>query len=297
MSIVALGALILLAVALAWPVPRIMAGFTTFRRAPRAALVVWQASAVAAVLAALFAAPAAVPIFLGGPERGEEHVVPVAVAAAVSAVVAARLLLSGHRVGTNLRAVRRQHRRLVDLLAVHGDTQVRVLEHPTPTAYCVPGLQRRVVLTQGTIDTLPGRELDAVLAHERAHLVARHDLVMEFFTVVHEAVPRFVRSATALREVNLLIEVLADRAAVRETSAVTTGRAIVSMAGGPKPAGTMALRETPSAARLRLGLLEEEPIAGLPPALVSVAMYAFAASLVAMPVALLVLALAERGGA
>ncbi|EWT02128.1 Zn-dependent protease with chaperone function [Intrasporangium oryzae NRRL B-24470] len=288
----ALAALILLAVALAWPVPRVMAGLTAFRRAPRPALVVWQATAVAAVLAALFAAPAAVPLFLDGSGPVDEQLIPVAVAALLSGIVAARLLLSGHRVGTNLRAVRRQHRELVDLLAVHGDTQVRVLEHPTPTAYCVPGIQRRVVLTQGTIDTLPGRELDAVLAHERAHLVARHDLVMEFFTVVHEAVPRFMRSSAALREVNLLIEVLADRAAVRETSAVLTGRAIVRMAGGPKPAGTMAIREAPSAARVRLGLLDDEArIAGMPPALVSVGMYAFALSLVAMPFALLVGAL------
>jgi Zn-dependent protease with chaperone function len=284
-----IAALAVLAVALAWPVPRLMAGFTVFRRAPRSALVVWQATAVAAVLAALFAAPAAVPLILSEDGRLLDHLGLISLAGAISGVVLARLLLCGHKVGTNLRAVRRRHRDLVDVLAVHGDTFVRVLEHPTPTAYCLPGSKRRVVLTQGTIDTLPGQELDAVLAHERAHLAARHDLVLEFFTVVHEAVPRFIRSDRALREVQLLIEVLADRAAVREVGALPTARAIVMMAGGPKPAGSMALREAPSAAKVRIGLLHGRRIAGLDVTAASTLMYAFATSLVAAPVTLLAL--------
>ncbi|HET7399762.1 MAG TPA: M56 family metallopeptidase, partial [Intrasporangium sp.] len=279
--------LVALALALAWPVPRLMAGFTAFRRAPRAALVVWQATAVAAVLSALFAAPAALPLIVRREDRLLDHVGLIGAAAAVSGVVLARLLLSGHRVGRALRAVRRRHRELVDVLAVHGDAHVRVLEHATPTAYCLPGSRRRVVLTQGTIDTLPGRELDAVLAHERAHLAGRHDLVLEFFTVVHEAVPPAVRSEAALREVQLLIEVLADRAAVREVGPLPTARAIVRMAGGPKPAGSMAVRETPSAARLRIGLLDGRSIAGFDVSVASAGMYLFAGALVALPMALL----------
>lgn len=276
-----------LALALAWPVPRAMAGFTVFRRAPRAALVVWQSTAVAAVLSAIFAAPAAIPLLLRPDERLVDHVGPLAVAAAASGVVLARLLLAGHRVGRNLRTVRRTHRELVDLLAVHGDAHVRVLEHPTPTAYCLPGARRRVVLTQGTIDTLPGRELDAVLAHERAHLVGRHDLVLEFFTVAHEAVPPLLRSEAALREVQLLIEVLADRAAARAVGTVPTARAIVRMAGGPKPPGSMAIREAPSAAQVRISLLEARSIAGVDASAASGLMYLFAALLVALPVLLL----------
>lgn len=284
-----IAALVALAVALAWPVPRLMAGFTAFRRAPRSALVVWQATAVAAVLAALFAAPAAIPLIVADEGRALDHIGLISVAGAISGLMLARLLIVGHKVGTNLRAVRRKHRDLVDVLAVHGDTTVRVLEHPTPTAYCLPGSKRRVVLTQGTIDTLPGQELDAVLAHERAHLTARHDLILEFFTVMHEAVPTFLRSDAALREVQLLIEVLADRAAVREVGALPTARAIVMMAGGPKPVGSMALREAPSAAKVRIGLLGGRTIAGVDVTAASTVMYAFATSLVAAPVALLAL--------
>jgi Zn-dependent protease with chaperone function len=288
--------LVVLAVLLAWPVPRVLARATSLRRAPRAALVLWQSTAVAAVLAALLAAPAAIPLLIGSQLRLSEHGVTLAVAAALSGVVAVRLLLSGDRVGRNLRTARRRHRDLVDLLGVAGegaDRHMRVLEHTTPTAYCVPGVRRRVVLTQGTLDRLGPDELSAVLAHERAHLGARHDLVMEFFTVVHEAMPGVLRSEAALREVHLLIEVLADRAAVRHAGAVSTGRAIVAMAGGPKPAGAMAMADSTRVATARIGLLDAERIAGLPIRAVAVMMYAVSAVLVAAPLALYLGAIAE----
>jgi Zn-dependent protease with chaperone function len=288
--------LVVLAVLLAWPVPRVLARATSLRRAPRAALVLWHSTAVAAVLAALLAAPAAIPLLIGSQLRLSEHGVTLAVAAALSGVVAVRLLLSGDRVGRNLRTARRRHRDLVDLLGVAGegaDRHMRVLEHTTPTAYCVPGVRRRVVLTQGTLDRLGPDELSAVLAHERAHLGARHDLVMEFFTVVHEAMPGFLRSEAALREVHLLIEVLADRAAVRHAGAVSTGRAIVAMAGGPKPAGAMAMADSARVATARIGLLDAERIAGLPIRAVAVMMYAVSAVLVAAPLALYLGAIAE----
>ena len=204
------------------------------------------------------------PWLVGSAPRLRDTWPVVVVAALVTGIVAVRLLISGDRVGRNLRSVRRRHRELVDLIATEGDGHTRVLEHPTPTAYCLPGVRRRVVLTQGTIDRLSPDELEAVMAHERAHLAARHDLVMEFFTVVHEAVPRFVRSSRALHEVHLLIEVLADRAAVRRAGVVTTARAIVGMADGPKPAGAMAIRESTADAKARIELLEGGPVAGLP---------------------------------
>ncbi|WP_323097259.1 M56 family metallopeptidase [Intrasporangium sp. YIM S08009] len=292
---VVVGALVVLAALLAWPVPRLLARVTVLRRAPRAALVLWQATAVAAVLAALLAAPAALPALLGDRARLADTWPVVAVAGATSAVVAGRLLLAGDRVGRQLRAARRRHRDLVDLLGAPGegrDRDMRVLEHATPTAYCVPGVRRRVVLTQGTLARLAPDELDAVLAHERAHLAARHDLVMEFFTVVHEAVPRFLRSDAALHEVHLLIEVLADRAAVRRTDPVTTGRAIVAMADGPKPLGAMAIRESTHVAKARIELLDADRIVGLPAGVVGVGMYAAGVLLVAAPLALYGLAIA-----
>ena len=285
-------ALVALALLLAWPVPRLLARVTTVRRGPRAALVLWQSTGVAAVLAALFAAPAAVPWLVGSAPRLRDTWPVLALAGLLTGIVTVRLLVSADRIGRNLRSVRRRHRELVDLLATRDDGHTRVLEHTTPTAYCLPGVRRRVVLTQGTIDRLTPDELGAVMAHERAHLSGRHDLVVEFFTVVHEAVPRFMRSSTALREVHLLIEVLADRAAVRRAGVVTTARAIVGMAGGPKPAGAMAIRESTAAAKARIELLQGGRVGGLPAPVASTLMYAASILLVAAPLTLLLLAFA-----
>lgn len=275
--------LVTLALVLAWPVPRLMARIGTFRRAPRAALVVWQSVSIAAVLSALAAAPAVLPQ-IGRQSGGPGSIGAWAVAAAtLSGLMLAQLLLSGVQIGNRLRTLRRRHRELVDLLAAPGDDRVRVLEHPTPTAYCLPGRRSRVVLSQGTIDALPAEQLRAVLAHERAHLRARHDLILEFFTVLHTAVPPFLRSHEALSEVRLLAEVLADRTAVKTVGAVSMARALVALAGSTAPDAAMGAGG--SSARIRLDLLPE---ATRPRIFLSLLMFGFAALTLGAPFALVI---------
>jgi hypothetical protein len=202
----------------------------------------------------------------------------------------ARVLVSGHQIGTRLRATRRRHRDLIDLLSnapegrnEPGHPQLCVLEHSTPTAYCVPGLRSRVVLSQGTIDALSAHEIEAVLAHERAHLRERHDLILEFFTVIHTALPPILRSPEALREVQLLAEVLADRSAVKAVGPVTTARAVVTMAGSSAPDATMGAGC--STARIRLELLHEATRSRI---LLPLVMFGFAALALGTPIALVV---------
>ena len=279
MSTVAALVLALTAVVLAWPVPRLMARHEGFRASPRPALVVWQAVSLSAVLAALLAAPVGVRLVEHPDQPLTDHLW-VVLAAAASATMLARLLLSGHRVGTRLRSVRRRHRELVDVLATRSDAQLRVLEHPTATAYCLPGLRQRVVLTAGTMERLRADELAAVLAHERAHLRARHDLVLEFFTVLHEAVPRPVRCHTALQEVRLLVEVLADRRAARTVGQLPMARALVALAGGDHPEAMLGAGGTPSAAQVRLELLAATQRVDVAR---STVMFVFAAAVVSAP--------------
>lgn len=232
-------ALLLVALALAGPAPRLLARVEGLREVPRAALVLWQSTSLAAVVAGL----AAGPMFRAGTNLLSDHPALRTVAAwlglAVSLATLGLLLASGHRTGTRLRRIRRRHRELVDVIALEPQTvgagRLRVLEHPTPTAYCVPGLRQRVVLSQGTIDALDSDELFAVLAHERAHLRARHDLVLEFFTVLHTAAPRRLRSEDGLAEVNLLVELLADRWAARQAGPEPLARALVELAGAERP--------------------------------------------------------------
>lgn len=218
-----------LAVLLSGPVPALLARWTVLRRAPRAAMVLWQAVALAAVLSALGATLALVTTALPADELRWYDVMVAVVGLTTTAVVAGRLLLTGHLVGTRLRAVRRRHRELLALTA-EEDEGVLVVEGGAPMAWCVPGLARgRVVISRGAVDQLADEERAAVVAHERAHLDARHDLVLEAFTVLHQAFPRWVSSAQALREVRLLTEVLADQAAVRRHGTLTLARALVAL--------------------------------------------------------------------
>lgn len=227
----------LLALALAGPVPWATAQLTALRRTPAAALAWWQCLALAAVLSAL-AAGVALLTTAWPPGDLPLAWVEAVVAGFVTAVVLVRLVWAGHSVGTELREMRRSHLEQVALVARRTDDGVMVLDHPVPVAYCVPALGRsRVVLSEGAVQRLTPEQLEAVVAHERAHLRSRHDLLLEVFAVLHRAFPRFVASRTARWEVSLLVEVLADRAAARRCGARALATALVEVAA-PAPAGS-----------------------------------------------------------
>ena len=224
-----------LAVLLAGPVPALLLHVPSLRRTPRAAMVLWQSVALAAVLAAL-GAGLSLTTASTGDEPGFAAYAVALVALLVTGLVLGRLLLSGHRVGTDLRALRRRHRDQVDLLADRERLDVRVLENAAPMAYCLPGVRTaRVVVSAGALGLLSTDEVEAVLAHERAHLRARHDLVLEAFGVLHQAFPRWVSSGAALGEVRLLVEVLADAAAARSAGRRPLARALVALAESRPP--------------------------------------------------------------
>lgn len=233
---VVLGAL---AVLLAGPLPWALSRWTRLRRTPAAAMLLWQSTALAAVLAALGAGLSLVTERLWEDPAGPGDVVVAALAGAITVVVLGRLLLSGHRTGTSLRRMRRLHRERVDLVA-RTDGGVSVLDHDVPVAYCVPGMSgSRIVVSRSTLTSLSPVEFGAVLEHERSHLRARHDLVLEAFTALHLAFPRWVASAAARREVEVLVEVLADRAACRSGDRRALVSALVTLAGSTAPAGSL----------------------------------------------------------
>jgi Zn-dependent protease with chaperone function len=246
-----------LAIVLAGPVPWVLTRLPALRRTPRAAMVLWQSVALAGVLAAFGAGLSLVTSQLVGDQSVLSYAVS-AIPLAITGLVLARLLLSGHRVGTDLRTLRRRHRQLVDLLA-EDRGGLHVLDHEAPTAYCVPGLRPRVVVSRGAVASLTPEELEAVLAHEQAHVRARHDLVLEAFTVLQEAFPAVVTSRHALDEVRLLVEVLADRAARRRHGARALVSAFSALADGgavSAPEGAVAASDLGLAVRLDL-LLDE----------------------------------------
>jgi Zn-dependent protease with chaperone function len=262
-ALLTVAGLLLLAVVLIWPVQRAMVRGKVFRREPLLALLVWQAVSLAAVVSLLAAGPVAVFLMRDVLDQPRHRVVAVA-ALAVTAYMVVRLAVAGHRVGSSLRRTRRQHVELLELVGRQFDEldrgrprSLRVIDHPTPTAYCVPGVRHRVVVSTGMLARLGEDEVAAVLAHERSHVRGRHDLLVEFFTVLHTAMPQPLRQDDVLAEVHLLAEVLADRAAARVVGAVPMGRALVALAGAPHPRATLGASASVSIAQVRLSLLTE----------------------------------------
>lgn len=271
----------LLALVLAGPVPTLLARARWTSLVPRAAIVLWQSLALAAVLAALGAGMALGINVVTRPGSGPAEWVLHSLATLLTCVVAIRLAWSAVRVAVRTRARRRRHRELVDLVASQDgeDPDLRVLAEQTPFAYCVPGLRdRRVVLSSGALERLSDPELVAVLAHERSHLRARHDLVLEAFTALREAFPKFSRGRTPLEHSALLVEMLADDAARRRVGAAPLARALVALADAPTPGGGLAASGTGTLARLhRLG----EP--DRPHRLLAAATYLAAAGILIVP--------------
>ncbi|MFD0363246.1 M56 family metallopeptidase [Nocardia sp. GCM10030253] len=247
-----------LALLLAGPAPALLSRATWTYRTPRAALVLWQAIALAAVLSAFgsglaIAAELLVPGPTGRPTTSPAKEIDVlglplwlayVFVFALTLMVGARLIYAVVRVGVHTRRRRARHRMLVDLLDQSGPhrraADIRVLASTEPIAYCLPGLRQRVVLSEGTLTNLADAEVTAIVSHERSHLRARHDLVLEAFTAVHEAFPRVVRSKAALGSVKLLIELLADDSAVKVTGPTPLARALVACSKSTAPQGALA---------------------------------------------------------
>ncbi|QFQ29251.2 M48 family metalloprotease [Janibacter melonis] len=249
--------LVALGVLLVTAAPRVLSAHPGLRRSPRPALMLWQATALAGVICVVAAGPIAAVTLWPLTRHGLDTAAAL-LALVASALTLSMLLVNGHVVGTTLRAARRRHEDLLDLVGDELDRRVTVVEHHTPTAYCVPGRHRRVVLSSATLRELPQDELEAVLAHERAHLAERHDLLLEYFTVTHSTAPRWLRSSRALTEVRLLVEVLADRAARQHVGDVPLARALVRLAGSRTPEAMLGVAEH-GLVQARMELLADDP--------------------------------------
>jgi hypothetical protein len=228
-------------------------------RAPAAAIVLWQALglgwglAAVGALAALAARPAhagvagGVLAFAAGAvgrsglrAPGLDILTALRLAALTTSVALLTLLcwVLAAACAAGLRCRRRQ-RALLALLA-RGDPKAPgalVLDHPAAAAYCVPGLRSRIVISVGTLDLLDQAELAAVLAHERAHIRERHDLVLLPFTALCRAFPRSRTVLRAGQAVALLVEMLADDRARRSRPARELATALMrfGVAGAPAP--------------------------------------------------------------
>ena len=241
-----------LAAALAVAVPPALASARWPRRAPRAALALWQAVGLSGGLAILgagltLAASDLSTHWLTGITALPRHwsqLGPLGWIGAALTVVAGGWLIAVLAASTRrVTRSRRVHRDRLDLVAddllvrENGDTggrlaMVRLLQHDATAAYCVPGLRPQIVLSRGTIDTLSTDELAAVVIHERAHARGRHDLVIHPFRAWRETFAFAPGAALALGAVELLVEMLADDAARRRRGDDALRGALRQLAAG-----------------------------------------------------------------
>lgn len=243
-------ALLIFAAVTATVGPRLLTRAAWVQRAPGWGVLAWQgltASLVVAMfmLGLVLAAPlspladalarlCATTI----PEVVEHYLTPAGYGLAGAAVVglAAMVLRLGWLTATtavNTVRGRRAQARLLDLLGEEHPGGFVVVEHRTPLVYCLPGMRGRIVVTSAALEALTSQELDLVLAHERSHLRARHDIALALAQVLRRTFAPLRVFRTAQEQVATLIEMQADDAA-RDPRGLA--RALVTLGcGAPQP--------------------------------------------------------------
>jgi Zn-dependent protease with chaperone function len=243
-----LGATALLAAAWSVPLALLLAGATV--ALPTSVLTPDLAHLIGACLARLRAA-------YGSP-GGAALVLPGQV---LSLGLAARILWVGGRLTHVRRTERRRHRLLVRLAGqrVSGGPVV-VLDAPGTAAYSIAGRHPTVIITRGTMALLSAQQLDAVLAHERAHLDARHHRRLAAAALAARSLPFVPLLRETPGRLARLLEMEADELAAHEheprvlaSALVTVGAAASpsSSAGSPGAATPLATAGSDAAARVR----------------------------------------------
>lgn len=244
--------LLIYSVAMVLLAPRLLGALTRAGSAPRWGVAAWL-TAIVSVLATWIAIPVLVigdVVFHNG-QRGSlltscvELLCDIAAgragfAAQASVVVVAVALVvvaAGFGVKAS-RAIRRMrihadsHAQAVRLVGrPTGQRDVYVVDADEPTAYCVAGAPPAIVVTTGAIAALDSDELQAVLAHERAHLDGHHPRIVTALRGLALVFPRVRLMTRGAADVARLLEMCADDAAARRFGEHTLLTGLMALAG------------------------------------------------------------------
>jgi len=260
--------LAVLAVVLFGPTGPLLSRSAWPSRAPRSAVLVWQAIGLAGALAAIGAglavtvAPLHSGLFGGAmgllrqahaghplAGLGIDGSLGLTVATDVTAVLLAGLVAATIRTAL----ARSHHRRILDLVSARSERApgALLLDDSRAAAYYLPGVRGRIVVSAGALGILNNDRLAAVLAHERGHARERHGIVLLPFAAM-DSVLRFVPYAHhARQEVAALLEMAADDYAIRSSSPHTLAAALVAMSStSSAPTCTFAASTTGLVARV-----------------------------------------------
>jgi Zn-dependent protease with chaperone function len=238
--------LLLLAVLISVLAPRLLPTAGWIYRAPGLGLIAWYAVLASTVLAitaaalSLLVAPAVRQTVCGwwllcldalagrlgliGHAAGWLVVAGLGVVAGRAVPVAVRAARHGLR-------LRSEH---LAALAILGRPDPAlgavVIDDHRPAAYALPGRNGRIVITTGALATLPIGQVEAVLAHERAHSTGHHLILLSTVRVLTAAFPGVTLLKDAHRQIDRLVELRADEVATRTHDPYELARALVACA-------------------------------------------------------------------
>ncbi|MDV3127625.1 M56 family metallopeptidase [Mycobacterium sp. 21AC1] len=259
--------LLVYAVTLAWLAPAVLGSRLTAGVQPRLAVAAWLATIGTASMAWI----AALVILVVGAIHSlvtdtaltfcvetlgiaRQLELPSSVGTAVVVVLlivtAAVALHTARRVVVTLLSTSRSNRdhaaaaQLIGRPTRHRD--VVVVDSERPTAYCVTGGRRQViVVTTAAVERLDSAGMKAVLAHEKAHLAGRHHHIIALLNALSVAMPRVPLIRAATQAVPVLLEICADDAAARRHGRKSLLTSLISLHTDPRvPAGALAAAGT-----------------------------------------------------
>ena len=221
-------ALIALALVVVVVAPRVLTRSAWTIDRPRTALVSWSVAVVLGVVGFVVGVALVVvadrpldPFRLAeSPTHGLN--LGVALLGVVAFVVAVRV-----RPGAEHEAVRQAMRSGAAPHREIDGTPVALVEADHALACAVPGRAGGVLVSTGLADLLRTDELEAVVAHERAHLTQRHAVAVAVAESIERAVPWVPGARAMARSTRVLVEFAADDAAARRVGRDALRRAVL----------------------------------------------------------------------
>jgi Zn-dependent protease with chaperone function len=203
-------------------VPRF--GVAAWLTAIASVLLTWIAAAVAVVVDVAghwdhdhFVAACLATLFgVAGGDAGVMPLLALIALAIAGAAAAAVTVLRLTRTLIRIRSRAHGHAQAVRIVGRRTiERDVVILDAKEPAAYCVSGRPPVIVVTTAALTTLDERQLDAVVAHERAHLSGHHPHVVATLRSLAAALPRITLITDGADQVSRLLEMCADDVAVR----------------------------------------------------------------------------------
>ena len=206
-------------------------------RRPRLALRAWLAALISGLL---LSAAAVVALIIGAldAERGgpgSQALVPwIAgwVALSVAGIVLALVLSASDDFGRRLKAEARVLRSRWTDWYIDAPFRIVTVDDDDPCACSLAGRPPEIYLSTGMRRVLSGDECAAIIAHEKSHVLRRHNLVLRVAAVNSACLPRRLPVSQRFRaSVLTLVEMIADDDAVQATSADALRGALESISG------------------------------------------------------------------